>query len=57
MANIIIKNTERQERTNKVLRDFGYNSSNADKQAREYAECVAQKSHEAVKKAEGLKRW
>lgn len=52
MANVIIKSSERQERTNKVLRDFGYNGSNASKQTKEYAECVAQKSYEAMKKAE-----
>ena len=52
MANVIIKNSERQSMTNKVLKDFGYNGSNASKQTREYAECVAQKSYEAIKKAE-----
>lgn len=55
MANVIIKSSERQERTNKVLRDFGHKSSSADKQTREYAECIAQRSHEIIKKA-GLKR-
>lgn len=56
MANVIIKSSERQERTNRILRDFGHNSSTASKQVKEYAECVAQRSHEVIKKAEGLKR-
>ncbi|NPV89829.1 MAG: hypothetical protein HPY50_03515 [Firmicutes bacterium] len=56
MANVIIKSSERQARTNKVVRDFGHNSSTASRQAREYAECIAQRSHEVIKKAEGLKR-
>jgi len=56
MANVIIKSSERQERTNRVLRDFGHNSSTANKQTREYAEYIAQRSHEVIKKAEGLKR-
>lgn len=56
MANVIIKSSERQERANKVLRDFGHSSSTANKQARECAECVAQRSYEVIKKAEGLKR-
>lgn len=51
MANVIIKSSERQERTDKVLRDFGY-GSNASKQTKEHAECVAQKSYEAMKKVE-----
>lgn len=56
MANVIIKSSERQSMTNKVLKDFGYSGSNASKQTREYAECVAQKSHEAIKRAEA-KKW
>lgn len=56
MANVIIKSSERKERTNRVLRDFGHNSSTVNKQTREYAECIAQRSHEVIKKAEGLKR-
>lgn len=56
MANVIIKSSERQERTNRVLRDFGHNISTANKQTREYAECIAQRSHEVIKKTEGLKR-
>lgn len=56
MANVIIKSSERQEMINKVLKDFGHNSSSADKQTKEYAECIAQKSYEAMKRAEGSKR-
>jgi len=56
MANVIIKNSERQERTNKVLKDFGYSGSTANRQTRELAEYIAQRSHEVIKKAEGLKR-
>lgn len=57
MANVIIKSSERQEMTNKVLKDFGHSSSSADKQTREYAECVAQRSHEAIKRAEVSRKW
>lgn len=57
MANVIIKSSERQEMTNKVLKDFGHSGSSADKQTREYAECVAQRSQEAIKRAEVSKKW
>ena len=51
MANIIIKNTERQQNTEHTLRSFGHNPSTASKEMREHAEYVAQKSHEITQKA------
>lgn len=56
MANIIIKSDGRQKRENKILRDFGYTPGSAGRVIKEYAECVAEKSREAIKQMEGRKR-
>ena len=50
MANVIIRDSERREREEKVLRDFGMPSENASKEMREHAEHVAEKSWELAKK-------
>lgn len=47
MANVIIKSEERRAYENKVMRSFGVNPAN--KGAREAAEIVAARSHEAYK--------
>lgn len=49
MANVIIKDSERQAREEKVLRDFGH-GENASKEAREHAEHIAEKSWEVIKR-------
>ncbi|MFU0784485.1 MAG: Transcriptional regulator [Thermoanaerobacterium thermosaccharolyticum] len=49
MANFIVKNNERKQRENQILRDFGYNSKTATKEAREKAEYIAQKTMEIKK--------
>lgn len=54
MANVIIKTDEQKANTAKVLKDFGYNNS-ANREKREYAECIARKSNEAIKEMEGKK--
>lgn len=50
MVNIIIKDDERRERHEQILKDFGHNPQTADREAREQAEIIAEKCHEAVKK-------
>lgn len=50
MANIIIKDSDRQERQNQILRDFGHNPQTANAAAREQAEHIAEKCYEAMKK-------
>lgn len=47
MANVIIKSEERRAYENRVMRSFGVNPAN--KGAREAAEVVAARSHEAYK--------
>jgi len=49
MANFIVKNNERKQRENQILRDFGHNSKTATKEAREKAEYIAQKTMEIKK--------
>lgn len=48
MANVIIKSDERRAFENKVMRDFG---GGGTAQSREYAECIAARSAEAIKEA------
>ena len=56
MANVIIKSDERKAQETAVMRSFG--ASDSDKQAREYAACVAARTNEAtneLKRMEGNK--
>ncbi len=48
MANVIIHNDERKSQTNQTLRDYGIDPSRASKHQRDMADCVAQKSKEAI---------
>lgn len=50
MAYIIIKNSERQERHEQILRDFGHDPNTAGREAREQAEIIAETCHEAMQK-------
>lgn len=50
MANIILRDEERRERHEQILRDFGHDPQTADREAREQAEIIAETCHEAVKK-------
>jgi hypothetical protein len=49
MANVIIHNDERREEVNRTLRDYGINPETATKHQRDMADCVAQKTGEALK--------
>ena len=53
MANVIIKDAERQARQQQILRDFGHDPRAATAQVREQAETIAEKCHEAIKKGRG----
>ena len=50
MANIIIKDADRQEREKQILRDFGHDPKTANAAAREQAEHIAEKCYEAMQK-------
>jgi hypothetical protein len=52
---VIIKSDERKRRQEKILRDFGY-GKNASADKRDAAECIAEKSYEAIKKLEAMER-
>lgn len=49
MANVIIKDSERQQRESEILRDFGHSPENASREMREHAEYVAEKTKEVLK--------
>lgn len=49
MVHVIIKNDERKRREQQILRDFGYSSNTASKEAREKAEYIAEKVNELKK--------
>lgn len=53
MASVVIKDAERQDRQQQILRDFGHDPRTATVQAREQAEIIAEKCHEAMKKGRG----
>jgi hypothetical protein len=53
MANVIIKSDSRRKREQRILRDFGHNPRTANKETREQAEHVAEKSREALLRLEG----
>lgn len=48
MANVIIKDEDRKKREERILRDFGHNQ-NSNKEIKEHAEYVAQKTYEILK--------
>lgn len=54
MANIIIKTDERKANETRILKDFG---GNATKERREYAECIAAKSNEALAEMKTRRRY
>ena len=56
MANVIIKNDERRNRERKILNDLGSGFKNASKQEREYAACIAEKTHEQITKMKSRER-
>ena len=49
-AAVIIRSDERRERQGQILRVFGHDPRTAGREAREQAELIAEKCHEAVKK-------
>lgn len=49
MANVIIHGDERKAQANQTLRDYGINPERATKAQREMADCVAQKTNEALR--------
>ena len=53
-AAVIIKSDERRERQGQILRDFGHDPRTAGREAREQAELIAEKCHEAVE--EGVRQ-
>ncbi len=50
MAAVIIKSDERRARHEQILRDFGHDPQRAGREAKEQAELIAEKCHEAVQK-------
>ncbi|ABR48707.1 hypothetical protein Amet_2555 [Alkaliphilus metalliredigens QYMF] len=46
MSNFIVKNNERKQRQEQILKDFGQNSNTASKEAKEKAEYIAEKTME-----------
>jgi hypothetical protein len=54
MANVILKSDDRKQRERQILKDFGYSSNTASKEAREKAEYIAEKTME-IKKSWGCK--
>ncbi|MEW8997894.1 MAG: hypothetical protein AB2462_08830 [Thermoanaerobacter sp.] len=52
---VIIKSDERKMRQQRILRDFGY-GKDANAEQRDAAECVAEKSYEAIKKMEAMNK-
>lgn len=48
--NFIIKDDERRERQEQILKDFGHDPQTADRETREQAEIIAETCQEAVKK-------
>ncbi|MBR1567199.1 MAG: hypothetical protein IJ649_10610 [Oscillospiraceae bacterium] len=53
MANIIVKDAEREARQQQILRDFGHDPKNANGETREQAEIIAERCYEAMKKGRG----
>lgn len=49
MANIIIHNDERKAEVNRTLCDYGINPERATREQRDMADCIANKSSEAIK--------
>lgn len=52
---VIIKSDERKKRQERILRDFGY-GKNASAEQKDAAECIAEKSYEAIKKMEAMNK-
>ena len=49
MASVIIHNDERKAQANQTLRDYGIDPNKASSYQRDMADCVAQKSNEAIR--------
>jgi hypothetical protein len=52
---VMIKSDERKRRQERILRDFGYGKS-ANAEQKDAAECIAEKSYEAIKKMEAMNK-
>lgn len=54
---VIIKSEERKKRQERILKDFGFGyGKNANEEQRDAAECIAEKSYEAIKKMEAMNK-
>jgi hypothetical protein len=52
---VIIKSDERKKRRERILRDFGY-GKNASAEQKDAAECIAERTHEVLKKMEAMNK-
>ncbi len=52
---VIIKSDERKKRQERILRDFGY-GRDANAEQKEAAECIAERTHEVLKKMEATRK-